>query len=101
MRRKRIYVSGAISGLDEQEYMQRFANAEAKLKAQGYIVVNPARVLAQLPKETEYNEYIKISCVMLDMCDVIYMLDGWQSSTGACLEKHYAEVMGKGVVYEK
>ena len=50
----KIYISGAITGIDD--YMERFAKAEKKLTEQGYSVVNPAKVNAQLPEDTTYEE---------------------------------------------
>ena len=70
----KIYISGAISGTDD--YMERFAKAEKELTEQGYSVVNPAKVNAQLPEDTSYEEYMEMSFCMLDMCDGIYMLKG-------------------------
>lgn len=87
----RIYISGAITGTDD--YMERFANAEKELTEQGYSVVNPAKVNAQLPSDTDYEDYMKMSFCMLSMCDAIYMLNGWQKSFGANRELGYA--MGK------
>lgn len=84
----KIYISGAITGTDD--YMERFAKAEKELTERGYSVVNPAKVNAQLPEDTSYEEYMNMCFCMLDMCDVIYMLDGWEKSCGANREYGYA-----------
>ena len=84
----RIYISGAITGT--HDYMHRFAKAEAELKKQGYSVINPAAVNTRLPLDTTYEEYMKMSLTMLDMCDAIYMLKGWKKSCGANREYGYA-----------
>lgn len=46
----KIYISGPITGIDD--YMGRFSNAEKELKEQGFSVVNPAKVLSQMPADT-------------------------------------------------
>ena len=88
MKDRRIYISGPITGTDD--YTERFARAESELTMEGYSVVNPARVNAQLPADTTYEEYMKMFFTMLDMCGCIYMLDGWQKSRGANREYGYA-----------
>lgn len=94
----KIYISGAITGTDD--YMERFAKAEKELTEQGYSVVNPAKVNAQLPEDTNYEEYMKMSFCMLTMCDSIYMLKGWEKSCGANREYGYAIAKKKTVFYE-
>lgn len=94
----KIYISGPITGTDD--YMERFANAEKELTEQGYSVVNPAKVNAQLPSDTDYEDYMKMSFCMLDMCDAIYMLKGWKKSCGANREYGYAMAMDKTIIHE-
>ena len=84
----KIYISGAITGTDD--YMERFAKAEKELTEQGYSVVNPAKVNAQLPEDTSYEEYMKMSFCLLSLCDVAYFLNGWRNSNGANKEYRYA-----------
>lgn len=89
MRDNRVYISGPITGIDD--YMEHFSRAEKELEAKGFCVINPAKVNAQLPADiTSYEEYMKMSMVMLNMCTYIYMLKGWEKSPGANREYGYA-----------
>ena len=85
---KRVYISGAITGTTD--YMERFEKAENYLKSKGYSVVNPAKVNAQMPEDTTYEEYMKMSFCLLSLCDVAYFLNGWRNSNGANKEYRYA-----------
>ena len=84
----RVYLSGAITGTDD--YMERFAKAQMLLQNEGHSVINPALVNSNMPSDTTYEEYMKMSFTMLSMCDAIYMLEGWQKSCGANREYGYA-----------
>lgn len=84
----RVYISGPITGIED--YMENFDKAEKELKSVGFSVVNPAKILSQMPENTEYEEYMDMSMMMLSMCDSIYMLKGWEKSTGANREYGYA-----------
>lgn len=95
---KRVYISGAITGTTD--YLQRFAKAEEELTKQGFSVINPAKVNAQMPGDTTYEEYMQMSFTMLDMCDYIYMLKGWNTSRGANRELGYALGKSKNIMYE-
>ena len=93
-----IYISGAITGTDD--YMERFAKAEKELTEQGYSVVNPAKVNAQLPEDTSYKEYMKMCFCMLDICEAIFMIQGWEKSCGANREYWYAMAKDMIIMYE-
>lgn len=94
----RIYISGAITGT--KDYLERFMKAERELEAKGYTIINPARVMDQLP-EMKYEEYMSISLMLLDMSDAIYMMKGWKDSKGANREYGYAIAKGKTMYFEQ
>lgn len=94
----RIYISGAITGTDD--YMERFKAAEDMLKADGYMVYNPAHANSFMPEGTTYEEYMKVSFLLLDMADTIYMLKGWEKSCGANREYGYALAKDKAILFE-
>ncbi|MBQ2395648.1 MAG: DUF4406 domain-containing protein [Bacteroidales bacterium] len=97
-KKKKIYISGPITGT--KDYMSRFSTAHLSLARQGYSVVNPAMVNAMLPEDTTYDEYMAMSFAMLDMCDSVYMLDGWQNSKGAKMEFERAVKNGLNIIYQ-
>ena len=94
----KIYISGAITGTDN--HMERFAKAEKELTERGYSVVNPAKVNAQLPEDTSYEEYMKMCFCMLDICEAIFMLKGWSKSCGFNREYWYAMGNCKTIICE-
>lgn len=94
----KIYISGAISNTDD--FMERFAKAEKELTELGYSVVNPAKVNSQLPKDTTYEEYMKMCFCMLDMCIAIYMLNGFEKSCGSNRELGYAMAKDMIIMHE-
>lgn len=95
----RIYISGAITGTDD--YMERFRAAEERLTAAGHKVYNPAHANSYMPEGTNYEEYMQIAFLLLDMADTIYMLRGWENSKGANREYGYALGRDKNIVYEE
>lgn len=77
----KIYISGGITGV--ADYEEHFREAEIRLVAAGNEVINPAKICAGLPESTTHSEYMEVSMVLLDMCDAVYMLQGWMESAGA------------------
>lgn len=95
--RKTLYISGKITGTTD--YMERFAKAQQKLKAQGFSVINPAAVNSMLPEDTPYEDYMKVSFTLLEIADAVYMLEGWEDSPGACREHAVAILKKKKIIY--
>ena len=98
MSKPKVYISGGITGVED--YMNHFSKAESKLIEDGFIVINPAKVNSMMPQETTYEEYMKMSITMLDMCNYIYMLKGWEKSCGANREYGYALASDKAIMIE-
>jgi len=92
----KVYISGPITG--HPDYMERFSEAEEKLKEQGHEVINPAKVNANLPASTTYDQHMTLDYIMLDMADAVCMLSGWDKSKGACIEYGYALAKGKIII---
>lgn len=96
--RQRVYISGPISGV--KEYKNNFLEAETELLSKGYAVVNPARLDGVLPEGLSYEEHKKVDLSLLDICDCIYMIDGWKNSPGANREYGYALASGKEIMLQ-
>lgn len=95
----RVYISGAITGTTD--YEKRFEAAECRLYKNGYNeVINPAAISALLPKGMPWSAYMEVMLSLLKYCDAIYLLDGWQQSSGARIELEYAMKLGLDVMEE-
>lgn len=94
-----IYIAGPMTGYKKYN-KAAFKSVEKFLEATGeYHVLNPARV-KPIKGYKSYRDYWHINKAMLRAADVIYMLDGWEDSRGACREHGYAIRHGIRVVYE-
>lgn len=101
----KVYISGKISGLSRSEYLKNFKDAEDKLKSVGYSVINPAKELDELadkPKLTEKEKWsilMKESLKLMLQCEYFCMLDGWEDSEGAKIERDLAIKIGMSRVF--
>ena len=95
----RVYISGPITGVSD--YMEKFEAAEKELKEKGYTVVNPAKINYGMPEDMTYEEYMEIDIRLIDLCDAIYMIRGWEMSLGANREYGYALGKGKTITYQQ
>jgi hypothetical protein len=99
--KRRIYLSGQMSGKERSEYMRRFSEAEKILRKHGYGCINPCRVWAcrfpwlyrlmnaLLGKRLTYAVILAYDLILLmTRADGIAMLPGWQASRGAQIENY-------------
>lgn len=94
---KIIYLSGKITG--KQNFKDDFEKAEQFLVNRGYCVLNPTR-LEEVSSELSYEQYMKLCYTLIDICDIVFMVSGWQKSKGANAELHYAKSIGKEIRYQ-
>lgn len=94
---KKIYISGRITGV--KNYKKIFERASDHLISMGYKVVNPACMDDVMPNAS-YEDYMKVDMYLLDDCDSVYMLKGWEQSVGAIRELGFALGKGKEIIFE-
>jgi len=100
----KIYLSGKITGLDKEVYTRRFERAETFYKTSGFDVVNPVKIGEEVLKinpKAEWQDFMIRDLEALKTCTHIALLEGWEESRGAKMEKAEAEKMGLEIMYLK
>ena len=114
---KVVYIAGPMRG---RKYFNfpAFDDAKSKLVDDGFIVMSPADLDRDagfdpelLGSDYDWNDLnscgfslaaaIDRDIDALKQCDAIYMLQGWESSTGATAERALAIWMGRSVMYQE
>jgi hypothetical protein len=72
-----------MTGLPEYNF-PAFHAAEARLRARGYDVANPAR--HGVIEGAQWQDYMRLAITALMTCDGVAVLTGWQQSRGATIE---------------
>ena len=96
-KKKKVYISGQITGLDEAEHRRLFKTAEYTLRMSGYEPVNPDEPIDG--EDTEgfaLSDWMRRDIRLLCGCDYICMLGNWRKSRGARIERMVAEILGIG-----
>ena len=100
----KIYLSGKITGLDKEVYTRQFERAETFYKTSGFDVINPVKIgeeiLKQNPSAT-WEDFMQKDLEALRTCTHIVLLEGWEESKGAKMEKAEAEKLGLEIMYLK
>ena len=109
---KKIYVAGPMTGRKEFNFPAFFA-AEERLRRLGWIVFNPAKhdqesgidVTGTTGNPAEIPAFSLREALAWDMsriceADAIYMLHGWEHSSGARAEHALANALKLQIIYE-
>ena len=95
----KTYIAGPMSGIEEFNHPAFNAKA-AELRAAGEDVINPAEFDAEIGPDQPWDVYLRRDLILLaDQCNKIVLLDGWQNSRGANLERYVGEKLGMTIVY--
>jgi|ETNvirenome_6_85_1030632.scaffolds.fasta_scaffold78014_2 hypothetical protein len=93
----KVYISGMITSLREDQYRKAFKEAAKYLEEQGHEPVDPS--LLGKPEHHSWHYYMKKAIAQLLECDAIYMLTGFYKSKGAMLEKRIAQELDMPVFH--
>ena len=87
----KVYIAGKVSNMKRFEALYHFNQAETDLKAAGYKVVNPMKLV---DPAASWEAAMKI-CItaLLTNCDKICLLDNWRQSKGAVMEHALAKAL--------
>lgn len=84
-----VYLSGPITG-HEETYLQDFQKAEKTVNKlhPGCRIINPVTTCQNegLTIENTWEEFMAVCLRVMHDASHIFMLPGWQSSRGACVE---------------
>jgi hypothetical protein len=96
-----IYISGKLSAGNIRENTSIARKAAVKLWELGYTVICPHlnTIDFHVDCDIDYTDYIEGDLVIIDRCDAILMLPGWQESRGALVEHYYAKEKGKKIFF--
>ena len=106
-RRKRVYISGKMRGLDRAEVLFRFSRCELWLRHNGFAVKNPChtwvfrwpwlyKTMEKLfGEERTYDLVLLYDLWLVSRCDRIHMIGSdWKESRGARTERYFAQAKG-------
>ena len=97
-----VYLSGKMTGLEENVYKENFRKAEMFYRSCGYEVVNPcdlAEIVLKRKPDASYEDFMAEDLRALRSCTHIALLGGWENSPGARRERSEAERLGLAIMF--
>lgn len=90
----RLYVSGPITGV--KNYRDRFRQARLALQRAGYEVEDPSTY--GFDEASPWAECMKYDIKKMLDCDGVALLDNWEASAGAQIERRLARDLSMPVL---
>ena len=79
-----LFICGAITF--DENYLDKFYDAETKLTSLGFTVFNPA----MLPENLELEKQVSVTYAMVDASDEVVLFDDWVYSSRGKRQVRYA-----------
>jgi len=96
---KMIYVSGPVT--KNKNAIEQFEDADKFIRKIGHIPLNPIRIDPPHPlKKDRWLYYMRKSVELLMKSDAIYLLSGWEKSSGAKIEFDLCVKLGIPIYFE-
>lgn len=94
-----LYVSGPYMGKGEEateRNIQVARKVAMELWGRGHAAICPHANTAHFERECDvtWEDYLRGDLLMIERCDGLVMLPGWENSRGAKMEKMHAEELG-------
>ncbi len=96
----KIYISGAITGLELAVAKNNFKAMELIIRQSGHEPINPMEVGLPEGGQHTWEEYMLADMPHVFEADAIYMLNNWQQSKGARIERAIFEILEKPIFYQ-
>ena len=103
MMMKIVYIAGKYRSDTEWGLEENIRHAEVaavKLWQQGFAVFCPHKNTAHMGGVVSDTTFLEGDLEILKRCDVIFMLNNWKNSVGACQELKVAKEHNLEIIYE-
>lgn len=90
---KTVYIAGPITNMPYGN-VTAFAEATKTVRNMGHIAKNPHDFCADIPRDAQWETFMRRCIPQLMECTDIILLPGWENSDGASLEQFNASVIG-------
>ena len=106
----KIYVSGAVTGVTDYigEFSSKTSHLNKKNNQYGLYFINPVEMNSQFDRRDidnnqllSYDDFMKLCYTELELCDGIYLMNGWRDSIGANRELGFAKGQNKMIFLEE